>query len=93
MSAVLSDSRTRDERLKLLRRVLDAAEAVAFAHSLGVVHRDIKPANIVLGEYGETQVVDWGLARAQGEPELEREMHGESATPHRPARSWGPPRT
>ena len=80
LSDVLRDTPTRDERLKLLRRVLDAAEAVAFAHSLGVVHRDIKPANIVLGEYGETQVVDWGLARAQGEPELEREMHGESGT-------------
>ena len=50
-------------RFGLLRRTLAAVEAVAYAHDKGVVHRDLKPANILLGSFGEAQVVDWGLAR------------------------------
>ena len=50
-------------RLGLLRHVLAAAEAVAYAHDAGIIHRDLKPSNILLGPYGETQVMDWGLAR------------------------------
>jgi serine/threonine-protein kinase len=51
---------------KLLRRFLDLCNAIDYAHSRGVLHRDIKPANVVLGKYGETFVVDWGLAKAVG---------------------------
>jgi serine/threonine-protein kinase len=47
----------------LLRRFVDVCNAVAYAHSKGVIHRDLKPANVMLGDYGETLVVDWGLAR------------------------------
>ncbi|MGE0431458.1 MAG: bifunctional serine/threonine-protein kinase/formylglycine-generating enzyme family protein [Planctomycetota bacterium] len=50
-------------RLQLFLRV---CEAVAFAHSRGVIHRDIKPSNIMVGDYGEVQVMDWGLARLIG---------------------------
>jgi serine/threonine-protein kinase len=47
----------------LLRRFVDVCNAVAYAHSRGVVHRDLKPANVMLGPYGETLLVDWGLAK------------------------------
>ncbi len=47
------------ENLEILMKV---ADAVAFAHSRGVIHRDIKPENVMLGDFGEVLVMDWGLA-------------------------------
>jgi serine/threonine-protein kinase len=57
------------ELQKLLRRFLDVCNAVAYAHDRGVLHRDLKPSNIMVGPYGETLVVDWGLAKVIGAPE------------------------
>ena len=54
------------ELRKLLRWFTDVCNAIDYAHSRGVIHRDIKPANIIVGNHGETLVVDWGLAKAIG---------------------------
>lgn len=58
---------------ELLRAFVTVCDAVAYAHSRGVIHRDLKPHNVVLGEFGETVVLDWGLARCAGGPDREDE--------------------
>ncbi len=52
-----------DDRGKLLSIFESVCQTMAYAHSKGVLHRDLKPANIMVGAFGEVQVVDWGLAK------------------------------
>jgi len=62
----------------LLTRFVAVCNAVAYAHSRGVIHRDLKPANMMLGPYGETLVVDWGLAKVVGRDPVSDDGAGSS---------------
>ncbi|MCE9593871.1 MAG: tetratricopeptide repeat protein [Planctomycetes bacterium] len=55
--------------VRALNVLVKVCDALAYAHSRGVVHRDIKPANVMVGKYGEAYLMDWGLARVSGSPE------------------------
>jgi serine/threonine protein kinase/tetratricopeptide (TPR) repeat protein len=57
---------------RLLEIFVKICEAVAYAHHRGVLHRDLKPANVMLGPFGEVLVLDWGMAKVQGQPESAR---------------------
>ena len=68
----------------LLARFVDVCLAVEYAHQRGVIHRDLKPANIMLGDFGEAYVLDWGLARvaevAEPTPEAQHHSHRSAAS-------------
>ena len=63
LKELIVEGATLRERLGLLPHVIAVADAVGYAHSEAVIHRDLKPSNVIVGSFGETIVVDWGLAR------------------------------
>jgi eukaryotic-like serine/threonine-protein kinase len=91
---VIAETRSLPQRLALLPHVLAATEAMAYAHSEQIIHRDLKPANVLVGAFGETVVIDWGLAKDLALPEAEAPL-GEPAAaiepePSRPSRRSRP---
>jgi len=63
LAEALEAARTFEERLALVPHLIDVADAVAYAHSQGILHRDLKPGNVMVGAFGETVLIDWGLAK------------------------------
>ncbi|HLL81291.1 MAG TPA: protein kinase, partial [Longimicrobium sp.] len=80
LADVIGATPTLRERLALLPHALAVAEAMAFAHSKRIIHRDLKPANILVGEFGETVVIDWGLAKELTDAQEAAAAAGEPAT-------------
>ncbi len=67
LEKLVAETATLPERLALIPHIVASANAIAHAHERGIVHRDIKPSNILVGDLGETIVIDWGLAKVIGE--------------------------
>jgi eukaryotic-like serine/threonine-protein kinase len=63
LGEIVEEAQSFDKRLALLPHVIAVAEAIAYAHSEHIVHRDLKPANVLIGPFGETVVIDWGIAK------------------------------
>ena len=70
LSRAIHEADSLHDRLKYLSHVIDLCQAMAYAHSRHVVHRDIKPSNVMIGGFGETVVIDWGLAKIIGQEDI-----------------------
>ncbi len=79
---LLVERTTAAERIALLHHVIAVADAIAYAHGRNIIHRDLKPANVIIGDFGETIVIDWGLAKDLSSSEL---SGGESGSFRAPA--------
>ena len=76
---LLAERVTVEDRLDLLHHVIAVADAIAYAHDHHIIHRDLKPANIIIGDFGETIVIDWGLAKditSAEDPGVDGAFHG-----------------
>src|SRR5262249_8638699 len=89
LAQVLSELRTWPQAenefslAKLLSVFVNVCHALAYAHARGVIHRDLKPANIMVGDFGEVYVMDWGLAKVV-QPGLKLDTNGADSSTRRP---------
>ena len=77
LADALAAAKGLDGRLKLMPHLIALTQALAYAHSRDVLHRDVKPHNVMVGRFGETYLLDWGLARLKAGPQR---TSGESAS-------------
>lgn len=81
LDEVIRSEASFEARLGLLPRVLAVFEAIAYAHEQGIIHRDLKPSNVIVGAFGETVVIDWGLAKDLKAPTSDDEPPRINAAP------------
>jgi eukaryotic-like serine/threonine-protein kinase len=75
---LIAERSTIDERIGLLHHVIAVADAIAYVHDRNIIHRDLKPSNVIVGDYGETVVIDWGLAKDLSSGEQPTESAGQA---------------